>query len=264
MNKTICAFAAIAAFACVSDAANAQFYPGRGYGPPPMVRPAPVFLPPPRFYPAPPRPAPVFIPPPQVFIPAPPAPVFVPPPVVPQPPYQQPSYEANDHYDDYRQRPQRNEEFGHQTDDQLLEKYGLSDDDFGNAADGPQQPATKPGVPQLSDENQIVIGCTQAFGVTKAAAACAIKGFTANEIRKCQAYGIGGNKGCFGKNNDLVKMAKRRFEQAARESTVAGQVLALSTNISLDDIKKNKDICGGKNSECNKAKRFLKGIGIKL
>lgn len=58
----------------------------------------------------------------------------------------------------------------------------------------------------LNPEAQIAIQCAVATnGEPDAFVACAGGQLSAIELDKCGTYGVGGDKGCFGKNNDIVK-----------------------------------------------------------
>lgn len=58
---------------------------------------------------------------------------------------------------------------------------------------------------QLNPEQQIAVQCVVGTGGNPpAAAGCMASRLTARELSKCLTDGIGGEKGCFGDNNDLV------------------------------------------------------------
>lgn len=58
---------------------------------------------------------------------------------------------------------------------------------------------------QLNPEQQIAVQClVTTGGQPYAAAGCMASRLTARELSKCVSHGIGGKKGCFGDNNDLV------------------------------------------------------------
>ena len=59
---------------------------------------------------------------------------------------------------------------------------------------------------QLKPEHQIALECAVSTGGEPYSfATCAGGRLTARELDKCLTVGIGGDKGCFGKNNDIVK-----------------------------------------------------------
>lgn len=61
----------------------------------------------------------------------------------------------------------------------------------------------------LNPEQQIILECGMASGGEPYSfASCAGGRLTSRELDKCMTHGIGGDNGCFGKNNDIIKGLK--------------------------------------------------------
>lgn len=101
----------------------------------------------------------------------------------------------------------------------------------------------------LNPEQQIAVQCVvSSGGQPYVAAGCAASRLTARELTKCVEYGIGGDKGCFGNNNDLV----------GRNGFVVRNIAALAGGPN-SVIRDPGQVLGGPNSVFNYPRQILGG-----
>jgi hypothetical protein len=89
----------------------------------------------------------------------------------------------------------------------------------------------------LNPETQIILECAIASGGEPYTfASCAGGQLLARELDKCLTYGVGGSKGCFGKNNDIIK-GLAAIGQALNIEFGPNNYLTKTWNSTVNDIK---------------------------